>query len=147
MENLNWQIFTSLLSGLFGVLVGVWINQYIEIRREKVEAMKILIAYISNPEIPARVITLNSIPIIFHRNKKICALFEDYKKAQSEFEANLSNQTVSSQKYAALADAYIKIIEAIARSLHYSSTISWDKLKNCYCLKSYVDINGQTHWY
>lgn len=147
MGNMNWTIIGSLLSGLIGVLIGVWLNRRMELHREKVNSMKILISYITQPYQQERVITLNTIPVVFHKEKEICDLFENYKKIQSECEANLNNPIVCSQKFASLQDSYIKIIEAMAKKLHYSSTVSWDRLKNSYIPKSYSVANGPTYWY
>lgn len=139
-------ILTSLVSGLVGVLVGTWLSYIHEVRREKISILKVLVTYRYYPSQGERVTALNMIPIAFRKDGEICALFEKYKKAQAAVADNISNSPVFGEKINALDDSYIKLVEAIAKNLHYKS-LSWDKLKHPYYLRSYLDVNGQTQYF
>jgi len=139
-------IVTSLLSGLVGVLIGTWFSRHAEVRREKVEILKTLVTYITNPAAPERVSALNLIPVVFQKEKNICAALEDYKKTQSELSGNINTQLFS-EKQDAHNDAYIKLLELIAKKMRYSSTLTWDKLKNPYYPKCFIGMDNNTYWY
>lgn len=109
--------------------------------------MKILITYRYFPMQEERVSALNIIPVIFAKDEAVCSRFEDYKKAQSNATENLANPNVISEKFAALDDAYIKLVEIIAKKLGYGKSITWDKLKNPYRVKKYIGVDGATYWY
>lgn len=139
-------ILTSLISGLIGVLVGSWLSYIHEIRREKSSILKVLVTYRYYPSQGERVTALNMIPIVFRKSDDICILFEKYKEAQAAITDSISNPPVFGERMNALDDSYIKLVEAIAKNLHYKS-LSWDKLKHPYHLRYYLDTNGQTQYY
>ena len=147
MNDVLINICVALISGSLGVFLGIFINYKLKMYYEQVSSLRTLIAYIDYPAQMERVVALNTIPIVFNKNKKICSLFEEYKKAQNELTANINNIPVFPHKLETLNDSYIKIIEAIAIELHFNSTVTWDKLKNHYSPRLYVDINNQQHWY
>lgn len=140
-------ILSALLSGLVGVLIGTWLNRYYEERKNKIKVLETLITYRWLPVNQERVSALNCIPITFHKNPAVCAAFIQYKQAQDNVTDNIQNTSVLPQKFNLLDDSYVKIVESIAVSLKLSRSISWDKLKNPYLPKRYVDMNGQQIWY
>jgi len=147
LESLIITIITSLTSGLIGVLVGSWITRYNEKRQEKVTIMKTLIMHIREPGNPERVMALNIIPVVFHKEQNICTAFDNYKVAQNDAMVNYNNPQIFGQKLSALNDSYIKLVELMAKKLHYNATITWDKLKNPYIPQCYSDFDGYAHYY
>lgn len=138
----------SLVSGLIGVLVGVFLNRRYEVRKEKLSILKTLVAYRWAPAYQDRVTALNIIPVVFSKSVKICTCFETYKKAQDDVTANLAALPyILQQKHVALDDAYIKLLEEIAKNLGYGKSLPWDKLKSPYIAKCYQDQNGNQIWY
>lgn len=146
MENYILAIVTSLISGLIGVLVGTWITNHNEKRQEKVAIMKTLITYIQLPNAQERTTALNMIPVVFYKEREICMAFDSYKAAHNDAMANSNNPSVFQQKLATLNDSYIKLVELIAKKLHYNATITWDKLKNPYTPQCYT-LDGYTYYY
>ena len=141
-------IFTSLISGLIGVLVGCFLNKVYEVRKEKLSVLKALITYRWMPAQPERVKAINIIPVIFSKSTKICARLESYKKAQNDVADCLSTSPgLLPQKYNDVEDAYIKLLEEIAKSLGYGKSLTWDKLKSPYIARYYLDQNGNQIWY
>lgn len=140
-------ILSALLSGLIGVLIGTWLNRYYEERRNKIKVLETLITYRWAPVNQERVAALNCIPITFHKDPAVCDAFIKYKQAHDSVTDNIQNASVLPQKFNLLDDSYVKVVESIAVSLKLNRSISWDKLKNPYLPKMYVDINGQQIWY
>ena len=142
----------ALVSGLIGMLVGVFLNRRYEVRKEKLSILKTLIAYRWAPAYQERVTALNIIPVVFSKSVKICDCLELYKKAQNDVTDSLAPQYgplqyAPPQKLAALDDAYIKLLEEIAKNLGYRNSLPWDKLKSPYIAKCYPDQNGNQIWY
>ena len=140
-------ILLSLISGLLGVLIGSKLSQREELRKEQLSILKTLVTYRSFPAQPERITALNVITIVFFNCPDICSCLENYKKAQNDVTDNLTVPQSFIQKLSALDDAYIKLLEAIARHLGYGESLSWDKLKNPYIAKSYIGQNGNLYWY
>ena len=147
MQDALWNISLSLISGLIGVLVGCWLNYKSKLRSEQKDILKVLITYRYFPTQAERVTALNLIPVIFSKCDEVCSCFELFKKAHDEVTDNLSNQNIIQQKLSTLDDAYIKLIEEIAKELKYGSTISWDKIKKPYAPQSYNWTDGNTYCY
>lgn len=147
MKEIITMIITALLSGLVGVLVGCWLNYRARIREEKLKILKVMITYQFLVNSPERIIALNSIPVVFEKQKEVCECFENFKKAHDAVTATIGNVMVHSQKYTELRDSYVKLMESIARSLHYKNCLSWDKLKNPYIPKTFTDSLGNIIWY
>lgn len=140
-------ILLSLISGLLGVLIGSKLSQREELRKEKLNILKTLVTYRFFPGNQERVTAINVIPFVFFKCPKVCSCLEDYKKAQNDAADNFIAPQSFSQKLSVLDDAYIKLLEAIARHLGYGDSLSWDKLKNPYIAKSYIGQNGNLYWY
>ena len=147
MDNTVITLLSSLVSGLVGVLIGTWLNRYYENRKTKMHILEILITYRWLPTNQERIAVLNCIPIVFCKDAKVCDAFEKYKQAHDSVTDNITNPAVFPQKFNALNDAYIKVVETIARNLKLNSSVSWDKLKDSYIPKTYIDPNGQQRWY
>ena len=141
-------ILLSLISGLIGVLVGCLFNRGYAARKEKLSVLKTLITYRWIPVQTERVTALNIIPVIFSKSTKICNFLDAYKKAQNDVTDSLtSSPHMLSQKFNALDDAYIKLLEEIAKNLGYKNSLPWDKLKSPYIAKYYLDQSGNQIWY
>ena len=140
-------VFSALISGLIGVLVGTWLNRYYEVRRSKTDVLKTLVTYRNDPLNLERTNVLNCIPIIFCKDVRVCQALDKFKEAHDGVTENITNPMVFPQKYTTLNDSYIKLIEEIAKSLGLGSSLSWDKLKNPYIPKSFMDSQGMMQWY
>lgn len=146
MDNIAITILSALPSGLIGVLIGTVLNRRYEKRREQIEVLKCLVTYRWQPINPKRIEALNAIPILFYKEKEVCKLFESYQSIHDSVVQSIQNPIATMQKISELNDCYVKILEAMAKSLHFKS-LSWDKLKNPYIPKSYQDSSGNLQWY
>lgn len=140
-------IVAALLSGLGGVLLGYWQNRRLRIREEQIDILKKLITYQFMAWEKKRTEALNLIPLAFSKSKKICHCFEDYKKIQNATTENIGNPIVFHGKLDELSDAYVKLVETIARELHYEKSIPWDKIKKPYIPRYWIDQAGIKNWY
>ena len=147
MREIIIPIVTSLLSGLVGVLVGCWQSRRLRGREEKVDILKKLITYQFLVTEPRRIEALNLIPLAFSKSKKVCNCFEDYKKLQNVVTGTIGNPMTFPDKFTELGDTYVKLVETIAKELHYEKSISWDKIRKPYIPKSYMDGQGHMIWY
>lgn len=150
--NIAITIFVSLISGLIGVIVGSWLSQRKAIKEKKIKMLGILITKRYIPTDQERVNTLNCIPLIYQKNKKVCNAFEEFKKAQDEVSGSIKQHVINDYdlfctKINCLQDCYIKIMEEMAKDLKLNSNLSWDKLKKPYIPKMYIDLNDKKIWY
>lgn len=125
MENIILLITTSLISGLIATLVTILWQKRSEAKRSKQAIFETLMSYRYDIADEKNVAALNKIDIVFYKNKNV---IEAYK----EFKLEADNAATNSEKIKSLLDKHMKILEEIAKCLHYNN-INWEVIKDrCY---------------
>ena len=139
-------VLLSLTSGLVGVLLGVLLNRKYDERKGQIEILKTLIVFRYNAAALERVRAIHLIPVIFVKSKVVCGAYEAYLVAHKRAVDNLGKEDVFSRILCELDDAYIKMIEEIAKYLGLGKQITWDRLRSPYVANKYLR-NGQEIWF
>lgn len=114
-------ICTALISGLLAAVFSFIVQKKSEIRNQKMDVFKTLMAsrYLIWSE--ASVKALNSIEVVFYRHKNVRAAFARFLDEAEKQQSN--NQSVN--------DKYLKLLEEISIALKLK-TIHWDEIKRSY---------------
>ena len=121
MDNVVLVVITALISGLLATLVTIWWQRKSEIRNKKMKVFETLMTYrymISSQE---SVNALNSIDVVFYKDKNVRKAFSDFLNEtdkKPEFNPNI-------------ADKHLKLLEEISKALHLKE-IHWDDIKQSY---------------
>lgn len=121
MNNVVLVVITALISGLLATIVTIWWQRRSEIRNKKMKVFETLMTYrymISSQE---SVNALNSIDVVFYKDKNVRKAFSDFlnetdKKA--EFNPNIP-------------DKHLKLLEEMSKTLGLKD-IHWDDIKQSY---------------
>ena len=121
MENIALVIITALISGLLATLVTIWWQRRAGIFASKMRIFETLMSYrymISSEE---SVKALNSIDIIFYKDKMVRQAYKDFlNEANKRPELNPS-----------IEDKHLKLLEVMSKSLNLDE-IHWDDIKHTY---------------
>lgn len=121
MENVVLVIVTALISGLLATVVTIWWQRRSELRRKKMKIFETLMAYrymISHQEC---VNALNSIDVVFYKDKSVRKAYADFLNEtdkKPEFNPNIT-------------DKHLKLLEEMSKSLGLKE-IHWDDIKHSY---------------
>ncbi len=121
MENIVLVIVTALISGLLATVVTIWWQRASELRRKKMDIFETLMAYrymISHQE---SVNALNSIDVVFYKDKSV-------RKAYADFLAETGKKPEFNPN---IADKHLKLLEEMSKSLGLKE-IHWDDIKQSY---------------
>lgn len=121
MENIALVIITALISGLLATLVTIWWQRRAGIFASKMRIFETLMSYrymISSEE---SVKALNSIDIIFYKDKMVRQAYKDFlNEANKRPELNPN-----------IEDKHLKLLEVMSKSLNLDE-IHWDDIKHTY---------------
>lgn len=121
MNNVVLVVITALISGLFATIVTIWWQRRSEIRNKKMKVFETLMTYrymISSQE---SVNALNSIDVVFYKDKNVRKAFSDFLNEtdkKPEFNPNIP-------------DKHLKLLEEMSKSLGLKD-IHWDDIKQSY---------------
>lgn len=121
MNNVVLVVITALISGLLATIVTIWWQRRSEIRNKKMKVFETLMTYrymISSQE---SVNALNSIDVVFYKDKNVRKAFSDFLNEtdkKPEFNPNI-------------ADKHLKLLEEMSKSLGLKD-IHWDDIKQSY---------------
>lgn len=119
MENIALVIITALISGLLATLVTIWWQRRAGIFASKMRIFETLMSYrymISSEE---SVKALNSIDIIFYKDKMVRQAYKDFlNEANKRPELNPN-----------IEDKHLKLLEVMSKSLNLDE-IHWDDIKH-----------------
>ena len=121
MNNVVLVVITALISGLLATIVTIWWQRRSEIRNKKMKVFETLMTYrymISSQE---SVNALNSIDVVFYKDKNVRKAFSDFLNEtdkKPEFNPNIP-------------DKHLKLLEEISKSLGLKD-IHWDDIKQSY---------------
>lgn len=121
MENIALVIITALISGLLATILTIWWQKRAQIFASKMRIFETLMAYrymISSEE---SVKALNSIDIIFYKDKAVRDAYKDFlNEANKRPELNPN-----------IEDKHLKLLEMISKVLKLEE-IHWDDIKHTY---------------
>lgn len=121
MENFVLVIITALISGLFATLITLWWQRKNELRAKKMNIFETLMAYRYMITAQESVNALNSIDVIFYKDKEVRKAFSDFLNEagkKPEFEPNTP-------------DKHLKLLEEMSKALGLKE-IHWDDIKQAY---------------
>lgn len=121
-------VVTALISGLLATLVTIWWQKRSSEYQEKLGIFKTLMAHRKPFFSEESVIALNSIDVVFYRNR-------DVRKAYSDF---LDEATKRPEFSPNIADKHLKLLEEISKCLGLKD-IHWNDIKQVYYPKGYAD--------
>ena len=121
MENIVMVVGTALISGLLATLITIWWQSRSAVRKSKMEIFETLMAYRymipSEPSVHA----LNSVEVVFYRDKNVREAYADFLNEAAK-PADMNPQT---------ADKHLKLLEEMARALKLKN-VHWDDIKHVY---------------
>lgn len=121
MGNVALVIITALISGLLATIITIWWQKRAQIFARKMRVFETLMAYrymISSEE---SVKTLNSIDVIFYKDKAVRDAYKDFlNEASKKPELNPN-----------IEDKHLKLLEMMSKSLKLEG-IHWDDIKLTY---------------
>lgn len=121
MNNVVLVVITALISGLLATIVTIWWQRRSEIRNKKMKVFETLMTYrymISSQE---SVNALNSIDVVFYKDKNVRKAFSDFLNEtdkKPEFNPNIP-------------DKHLKLLEEMSKTLGLKD-IHWDDIKQSY---------------
>lgn len=121
-------IITALISGLLATIVTIGWQKHSTTYQEKLNIFKVLMAHRMRVFSEESVIALNSIDIVFYKDKNVRKAFADFldeTAKKPEFNPNI-------------ADKHLKLLEEMAKALGLKN-IHWDDIKQAYNPKGYAD--------
>ncbi len=122
MENIVSVIVAALISGLLATVITIWWQRKASIRKSKMNIFETLMAYrysiVAEPSVQA----LNSIDVIFYKDKNVRWAYEDFLR-----EANKSPEM-----HPNTSDKHLKLLEEMAKALGLKN-IHWNDIKQVYC--------------
>jgi hypothetical protein len=118
-------IIAVIVSPLVAVLVSMWIEQYKQHRRDKMELFQILMTQRGIIESYAWVNALNSIYVVFSDEQNVL-------RALDEFLAITNVKKLEDMDVVSYENKKVKLLEAMSKSLGYSRNINWEQIKAPY---------------
>lgn len=119
-ENVFFYILTSLISGLIGVLLTLFLNHKVNQKKNKKHIFETLLSYRHCMTREDNILKINIIQVIFRKNKKVIESWYDFVSSTS-----------SSDDIMLIKDKYLKLMEEMAMVLGYKE-LNWNKIKVYY---------------
>ncbi len=113
-------LLSAILSGLLATLVTIFWQNYNQARKTKFEIFQTLLSYRYDFTNEKCVKALNSIDVIFYKQKDIRESWQ-----------NFIIEAESNKEMKKMDDKFLSILENIAKNLNYKK-INWEKLKMFY---------------
>lgn len=126
-----FNIIAIIIIPIVAVIVGQWLQERAEKRKDKMQAFKILMtSRIYGWWTPEPVNVLNTIDIVFADDK---CVRKAWKLLYDIYTGAKSTQPNSEQQRAQeIQDAQYRLLEAIAKSLGYKDKITWETIQSPY---------------
>lgn len=121
MENIILVVVTALISGLLATIVTIWWQRKTQIRKSKMKIFETLMAYRYRIIAETSVHALNSIDVVFYKEKNV-------RKAYSDF---LNEAAKRPEMNPNTPDKHLKLLEEMAKALNLKN-IHWDDIKQTY---------------
>ena len=125
-------IIAIVIAPIAASVIAVWLQNRSEQRKDKMYIFKVLMTSRIYGWTPEKVNVLNIIDIVFSDDKKVRAAWKDLSdKYNVENPDQLHLKKIEQAQY--------KLIEAIANSLGYKNTITWEEIQNPYIPRGMVE--------
>ncbi len=121
MNNIVLVIITALISGLLATIVTIWWQRKAETRQRKMRIFETLMAYRYMISAQESVNALNSIDVVFYKDK-------DVRRAYADFLNETGKKPELNPNY---ADKHLKLLEEMSKALGLKE-IHWDDIKQTY---------------
>lgn len=121
MENAILVIVTALISGLLATVLTIWWQRRAQVFASKMRVFETLMSYRYMISAEESVKALNSIDIIFYKDKAVRAAYKDFLN-ETDKKPEL-NPNVS--------DKHLKLLEVMSKALKLGE-IHWDDIKHTY---------------
>ncbi len=119
-------IIAIIVIPVFAVLVGQWLQNRSELRKDKLYVFRHLMSYrIIGYSDLLSVNILNSVPIIFHKDQDVLEKYNTYIKS-----LNIKPEDIP-QKGKEIENNKTKMLEAMAETLKYKN-VNWELIQNPY---------------
>ena len=125
-------IVTALVSGLIATVITIVVQRKADVRKEKLEIFKTLMANRYRIHAAENVKALNMIDIIFYKATNVRKAYEEFIREAS--------RDVESEINIRIDDKFLRILEEMAKELKYKD-INWDRMKNVYYPKGLAEID------
>ena len=127
-----FNIIAIVIAPIAASAIAVWLQNRSEKRKDKMYIFKVLMTSRIYGWTPEKVNVLNIIDIVFSDDKKVRAAWKDLSdKYNVENPDQLHLKKIEQAQY--------KLIEAIANSLGYKNTITWEEIQNPYIPRGMVE--------
>lgn len=125
-------IIAIVIAPIAASVIAVWFQNRSEKRKDKMYIFKVLMTSRIYGWTPEKVNVLNIIDIVFSDDKKVRAAWKDLSdKYNVENPDQLHLKKIEQAQY--------KLIEAIANSLGYKNTITWEEIQNPYIPRGMIE--------
>lgn len=122
MDNTVSIIVSALASGILATIITLFWQSYIQKKRTENDIFRVLMSYRFRIVEFENVKAINSIQVIFSKNKAIQQAWKNFMEKANKIPPD--DQGVQ--------DAYIKLLEVIGQACGYRE-IKWDEIKTIYC--------------
>ena len=127
-----FNIIAIVIAPIAASAIAVWLQNRSEKRKDKMYIFKVLMTSRIYGWTPEKVNVLNIIDIVFSDDKKVRAAWKNLSdKYNVENPDQLHLKKIEQAQY--------KLIEAIANSLGYKNTITWEEIQNPYIPRGMVE--------
>lgn len=130
-----FEIAAVIIAPILAVLVGQYLQNRAEKRKDKLNVFKILMTNRLGWSYDS-VYALNIIDIVFADDEDVCAKWAEYYKL-------LCVQRPDEMQLKQRQEAQDKLLEAMANALGYKKQVTWDKIQNPYIPQGMVDAEQQ----
>lgn len=118
-------IIAIIIIPIVSVVIGQYLQNRSEKRKDKVEVFKTLMTYRNSGYTDSTCVkSLNLIPILFIKDKKVMNAYNDFVKLMNSTEKNSDTEKQ-------IAITKVKLLEKIAKSLKYNK-INWEIINTPY---------------
>ena len=125
-------IIAIVIAPIAASVIAIWLQNRSEKRKDKMYIFKVLMTSRIYGWTPEKVNVLNIIDIVFSDDKKVRAAWKNLSdKYNVENPDQLHLKKIEQAQY--------KLIEAIANSLGYKNTITWEEIQNPYIPRGMVE--------
>ncbi len=119
-------IIAIIVIPIFAVLIGQWLQNRSEKRKDKMRVFTHLMSYRAFGYVDQYSVNIfNSVPIVFYDDKEVIERYNIYLKS-----LNIKAEDIE-QKKKEIDDNKTKLLEAMAKALKYKN-IDWERIQNPY---------------